>query len=42
VSVSRCGGLIHGWPFIRGGGGGGHSRRFTVYRKHLPESLLYD
>ena len=27
VSVSTCGGLIHGWAYIRGGA---YSRRFTV------------
>ena len=40
MSVSTCGGLIHGGGYIRGGlifggglysGGGAYSRRFTVY-----------
>ena len=44
VSVSTCGGLIHGLIF--GGGGGAYSRRFTVckiftYAKHLPMQNSY-
>ena len=33
MSVSTCGGLIHGGAYIRGGGA--YNRRFTVLRYFL-------
>jgi hypothetical protein len=38
VSVSTCGGLIHGGGLIFVGGGA-YSRRFTVYRVRLLENI---
>jgi hypothetical protein len=37
VSVSTCGGLIHGGPYIREGA---YSRRFAVYVHILDQAIL--
>ena len=38
VSVSTCGGLIHGGGLYSGGGA--YSRRFTVVQSRIPHLLL--